>query len=85
MLSKKEVFFDNSISSACSNVDTTSVPADRDNLLSQSAYSGYSKQYRIFYRNPVDVEEEGGIPVLYQRLGILLINASITSVSHTIS
>lgn len=85
MLSKKEVFFDNSISSACSKVDTTSVPADRDNLLSQSAYSGYSKQYRIFYRNPVDVEEEGGTPVLYQRLGILLINASITSVSHTIS
>ncbi|MGN0798323.1 MAG: hypothetical protein ACI4L7_01995 [Christensenellales bacterium] len=84
MVSKKEVSFDSSISSACSKVNTTSVPADRDNLLSQTQYSAYSKQYRIFYQNPIIAEEESQT-VLYQRFGILLINASSTSVYHSIS
>ncbi len=86
MLTTKVVYFDSSISSLCSKVDTTSIPPDRDNLLnpSQSQYKDYSNQYRLFYINPNKAEEEGEV-VLFQRFGILLIDSASTTVYHRLS
>lgn len=84
MLTTKVVYFDSSISSLCSKVDTTSIPANRDSLLNQTQYKDYSYQYRLFYINPDKAEEEGEV-VLYQRFGILLIDSASTTVYHRLS
>lgn len=84
MLTTKVVYFDSSISSLCSKVDTTSIPADRDSLLIQTQYKDYSYQYRLFYINPEDAEEQGEV-ISYHSFGILLIDSASTTVYHRLS
>lgn len=84
MLTTKVVYFDSSISSLCSKVDTKSTPSDRDSLLNRTEYKDYSNQYRLFYTNPAKADEEGEV-VLYQRFGILLVDSASTSVYHRLS